>query len=194
MEFELISPQQAEIDSVWDKDVPIVQSGRTWDCYVTDQINNPASYNELCYMLDKAYPCDTFNLHLNCPGGVIDSAFQIIDSLQRTKAATVAHLSGTVASAGTMIALSCQELHMSKFAQFMIHNYSGGTSGKGHEVRDYVKFSDKQLNIAFTAIYLGFLTDKEIHEVIEGKDLWMDRDEVLLRYNNLKESKCSTKS
>ena len=183
MEIELLQPN--EEFSVWDKEVPIVQSGRTWNCYLSSSIVQPDTYNELCYLLDTAYPMDTIILHLNTPGGIIDSAFKIIHSLKHTKATTKAVLTGTVASAGTMIALSCKEIQIADFTQFMIHNYSGGTGGKGHEIRDYVKFSDKQLNKAFTSIYGGFLTEQEIYEVIEGKDMWMDEEEVMERWNKM---------
>lgn len=185
MEIELLPPMD-EVSTVWDKEVPIVREGRTWHCYITSNISNPDSYNELCYLLDNAYPCDTIIFHINTPGGVIDSAFKIIYSLIKTIAKTKAVLTGTVASAGTMIALSCQEIEIAPFTQFMIHNYSGGTSGKGHEVRDYVKFSDKQLNKAFTTIYKDFLTQEEIEDVIEGKDMWMDDEEVMERWRNMK--------
>lgn len=190
MEIELIPPMD-EVSSVWDKEVPIVREGRTWHCYITSNISNPDTYNELCYLLDNAYPCDQINLHINTPGGVIDSAFKIIYSLNNTNAQTTAILTGTVASAGTMIALSCHDIEIAPFTQFMVHNYSGGTAGKGHEVRDYVKFSDKQLNKAFSTIYKDFLTTQEMHDVIEGKDMWMDDEEVMERWRAMKGQQCS---
>lgn len=185
MEIELLPPTD-EVSTVWDKEVPIVREGRTWHCYITSSIANPDTYNELCYLLDNAYPCDQINLHINTPGGVIDSAFKIIYSLNNTNAHTTAILTGTVASAGSMIALSCHDIEIAPFTQFMLHNYSGGTVGKGHEVRDYVKFSDKQLNKALSTIYKGFLTPQEIHDVIEGKDMWMDDEEVMKRWRAMK--------
>ncbi len=45
------------------------------------------------------------------------------------------------------------------------------------------EFVDNSLNIAFTSFYTGFLTDVEMKHVIDGKDMWMGKDEVLQRWS-----------
>jgi ATP-dependent protease ClpP protease subunit len=65
----------------------------------------------------------------------------------------------------------------------MIHNYSGGASGKGHEMKAQMDFTDSQLNKAFNEVYGGFLTAHEMELVIAGKDFWMGKDEVIKRLN-----------
>jgi ATP-dependent protease ClpP protease subunit len=170
---------------VWDKFCPIVteQDNLTTHVYLTDSIEMPAEYDELCYKLKFAKEDETFILHINTPGGVIDAALAILDAIANTKARVIGALTGTVASAGTIIALSCHELEVAKYSSFMIHNYSGGTSGKGHEMKAYQNFVDAELNKTFKEIYKGFLTDDEMDSVIDGKDMWMGRDEVLTRWN-----------
>ena len=69
----------------------------------------------------------------------------------------------------------------------MIHNYSTGLVGKGHEIKQQQAFMEKSMVKAFSDFYLGFLTAAEIESVIEGKDLWMAEDEVKTRWNNFKE-------
>jgi hypothetical protein len=64
----------------------------------------------------------------------------------------------------------------------MIHNYSGGMSGKGHEVKARQRFTDVHLNTAFASFYSGFLTNEEIDNVIDGVDLWMGAEEVSERW------------
>jgi ATP-dependent protease ClpP protease subunit len=187
MEFEIFEPIKAKGDTVWDDYVPIVFKNRVYDVYLHDTIEAPGSYSKLCYILDSAFTDDTIRLHLNTPGGVIDSAFQIRHSLLNTKASTVAVLTGTVASAGTVIALSCQSLLVAPHTQLMIHNYSMGTQGKGHEIMDYVNFNDKTIRDAFNKIYSGFLTDAEMNEIIRGKDMWMSTEEIQLRWNQRNE-------
>ena len=178
VEFDL--PREAT--RIWDLDVPIVTNKNITEVYITDSIDEPAVYNELCYLLKTASPAETFNIHINTPGGIIDSAFMIIDALRTTKAKTVAHLSGTVASAGTIISLSCDNLDVARHTSFMIHNYSGGMVGKGHEMKARQEFVDASLQEAFKDIYIGFLSDTEMQEVIDGKDMWMGKDEVVSRF------------
>ena len=111
----------------------------------------------------------------------------IIDAIKSSKATVKAKLSGTVASVATIITLACSDIEVANYIQFMIHNYSGGASGKGHEMKAQMDFTDAELNKAFSDIYGGFLTDHEMELVIAGKDLWMGKDELLGRYKARKE-------
>ena len=143
---------------IWDEYVPIVENKNEIYAYITDGIADPSNYNELCHRLYTASESDVFTLHINTPGGIIDSATMIIDAIQASPAHVIAHLTGTVASAGTMIALSCDELRVSQHLSFMIHNYSAGMQGKGNELKVRQKFADESLERAFNTFYLGFLT------------------------------------
>lgn len=169
--------------SVWDNYVPLITQGRHTDVYLTDSIEMPSEYNELCYKLATAFSGDTITLHINNGGGYVDSGFMIINAIRESKATVNAKLSGTVASIATMIALSCADIDVADYIQFMIHNYSGGSQGKGHELKAQMEFTDAELNKAFSEMYKGFLTDHEMELVIAGKDLWMGKEELLARYN-----------
>lgn len=172
---------------VWDDPVPIIKDGNRIQAYISDEINAPYTYDKLCHTLETADDNDEITLHMNTAGGYIDSAFKIIASIKRSPAKVVARLTGTVASAGTIIALSCDELEVEDFLSFMIHNYSGGAGGKGHEIIDYVNFSDKNITETFKKLYAGFLTPRELTAVIKGKDMWMGTDEVRKRWAKMQE-------
>lgn len=169
--------------SIWDRPVPIVRQDNTYDCYLCGEIEEPSLYNELCFLLENATPESNINIHINTGGGAIDSAFKIVAAIKRSKADVVARLTGTVASAGTIIALTCRDVEVEDYTHFMIHNYSTGTQGKGHEVLDFITFNDKDLKITFKEIYKGFLTDTEIKEVLRGKDMWLTADNVRERWS-----------
>jgi len=70
----------------------------------------------------------------------------------------------------------------------MVHNYSGGAGGKGHEIIDYVNFSDKNITTTFKKLYSGFLTTRELNAVIKGKDMWMGTEEVQKRWVKMKDT------
>jgi len=171
---------------IWDLQVPIIENkdDRILSIYMRDTIDEPCVYNEVCYMLENAKPGSEVKLYLNTPGGVVDTAFMLADVIRRSKAKVVAHLAGTVASAGTLIIMACDDIIVAPFTSFMIHNYSGGAVGKGHELKARQAFVDKQLNEAFKAFYLGFLTEEEMTQVIDGTDFWMGADEIQERWNN----------
>ena len=176
-------------NSVWNDYVSIVKRGTEYNVYLTNGIAYPEYYNELVDVLLNAEEYETINLHINNGGGSIDSAFMIIDAIGKSDATVIAKLSGTVASAATVITLACDELQCSKYLSFMIHNYSTGMQGKGHELKAYQNFTDRELNRAFKEIYKGFLTDEEMEKVIDGTDIWLNELEVLERWYNRVEHK-----
>lgn len=181
--MEIMLPAQKRVNTVWDNIVPVVKEGLTTSMYITSSLEEPLEYNEAHYALTTAKDYETVNIYINCPGGVVDTAFYLFNAIKDCKAKTIAHLSGTVASGGTIITMACDELCITSFTQFMIHNYSAhGISGKGHEIKDYVKFNDLELNKAFTEIYGTFLSEKEIQEIIDGKDYWLNKEQVLSRW------------
>lgn len=182
MEELILGGLQPQKHSVWDNYVPILTSDRHTDIYLTNSIDAPHEYNEMCHILNRAYKGDTVTLHVNNGGGYVDSGFMMIDSIKNSKARVKARISGTVASVATIISLSCDEIDVVPYVQFMIHNYSGGAQGKGHEMKAQMDFTDSQLNLAFGEIYKGFLTENEMELVIAGKDLWMGKDEVMDRW------------
>lgn len=188
--FEDITFETSKPQSIWERPVPILIEGDTVHAYISDQIDYPFNYDELTHtLLYIVTHKNVVVLHINTPGGLIDSANQIADAMLHTQARTVAHLTGTVASAGTMLTMHADELHISNGCGFMIHNYSSGIQGKGHEIKAQQNFVDNELNTYFRQIYGGFLTDNEIRAVINGKDMWMNRDEVLTRWKNRKFSR-----
>ena len=189
MQFDFTIPK--EPTRCWDLAVPITTSGKSTHAYLTDDIIEPAAYNELCFLLENAEPDSTFHLHINTPGGLIDSAVMLIHAIKSSPANVIGHLSGTVASAGTIIALSCNDIKVAPHTSFMIHNYSAGISGKGHEMKARQEFVDSSLNDAFKTFYTGFLTADEMESVIDGKDMWMGTDEVISRWSNKLSGKLS---
>jgi len=173
MDFKL-----SKASRIWDLLVPIVTKGESHSVYISDEISAPDTYNELCHRLRTAKSKDTFTLYLNTPGGYIDSALMLIDAIKTSKAEVNAHISGTVASAGTVITLACDKVTVAPHTAFMIHNYSSGMQGKGHEMKAYQNFVDKNLNGAFKELYAGFLEEDEMQDIIDGKDLWLNKEEV----------------
>lgn len=177
MNFEI--PATAPKHSVWELDVPIVdnQDG-TLDVYITAEIMEPFVYSELIHRLARGQDGEKVTLHLNTPGGMVDSAFMLVNAIKESKATVTANLYGTVASAGTIIALACEEFKVADHLAWMAHNYSAGMQGKGHEMKARQTFMDKQLNAAFKEFYQGFYTDDEMEEIIDGKDSWLTSSEV----------------
>ena len=76
------------------------------------------------------------------------------------------------------IILCADVCEVSEHSSFMFHTYSSGNWGKGNEQLAAVVANDKWAKHLFDSVYKGFLDPKEIKEIVEGKDFWMDPAEV----------------
>jgi len=185
MEIEFVDPLKDEKDKrevVWHDPVPIVATGDTYHCYLHDEITEPFDYTKFCLLLRTVSKDKQIRIYLNTPGGDLASALAIIDAMTECKAPITVVLSGTVASAGTMVTMAADNIEVSPFISFMIHYYSSSSFGKGNEIQEEVKFNMNHKPFIFNAIYNDFLTKKEIKDVVNGKDMWMDRAEILDRW------------
>ena len=188
LEFMLFKEEKKDVQSEWDKDVPIVAKDKIVTVFLNDEIYEPGAYNELCYTLENTV-ADSVRMYMNNGGGQLDSMLSIIASMERCGCEITGVLSGTVASAATMIALQCDKLEVADHTSFMIHSASGGTGGKLHETKAYMEFNDKNVRNILHDMYKDFLTEPEIKRVLDGKDMWMGKDEVLERFARMKDAK-----
>ena len=177
--------------NVWDEYCPIIVSedGKRLQAYLTDGIDIPASYNELHYKLSQLTEDCAVDLYINNGGGIIDSALYLGDAMSNCKAVVNGHLSGTVASAATILTMRCDNITVAPFTQFLIHNYSGGVQGKGKEAKDQMEFVNNEINESFRDFYHGFLTPDEIEDVIGDHDIWLNSRQIMERWETKKAQK-----
>ena len=181
--FQIELPK--EKTRIWDNYCPILRStdGRSTTIYLNEPISFPSEYNEACFLLDSAQDGDKFTLVINNPGGSADSAFMLVDAIKASKATVHAKLSGTVASAATIITMACDTIEVADFTSFMCHNYNHGTSGSGAQVKEYVNFTDREFTAAAADIYTGFLSASELKAIsTQDKEIWLNKAEVLSRW------------
>jgi ATP-dependent protease ClpP protease subunit len=172
--------------SVFDEYVPIITEGRTHHVYLYDGIDLPSNYCQLIHMLNAAHTGDEFIIHLNTPGGVVDSGIAIRNAIMSTKAKVTAKMTGTVASAGTMIALACHSIEVTNNLSFMCHEISiDNIGGKFSDIKNMQDFYEKQFSQLSHDVYDGFLTEDEIEKMHNGKELWYSAEEVLERWKNM---------
>lgn len=189
MEHTISIPEKPE--TIWDEYVPIIKEDKITNVYLTDEIIDVAEYNKLCYKLLNAAEDELFIMNISTNGGNLDSALTIINALNKTKAYTIAYLTGNVMSAGTIITLACKEVILAPYTAFMCHYYSASAGGKGNEMKQRQLFMDKLLEDMMRNIYEGFLTEEETSSLISGSDFWFTAEETAERFQKQKEVKAS---
>lgn len=149
--------------------------------YIVDEIGDVREFLDLINILKTAEEHDTIFIYLNTPGGNLYTAIQIISAMRQSHATVITCLEGEVASAGTLIFLAGHKYVVNPNCTFMIHNYSHWVGGKGNEVAIRVRYSEQYFHKLATDLYGRFLTAEELSDVLNGKDLWMDSEDVLRR-------------
>jgi len=148
-----------------------------YNIYIDESIHNPNQYRKIFNTLREGKENDSIILIINSYGGNLDTAIQFYNYIKDCKSKTIAEIY-TAYSAGSMIALSCDDIICKSFASMMIHSMSWGTVGKTVDMKSQSDFANK-LNISICKnIYKGFLTDKEIDDVIKGKEFWFMQNSI----------------
>jgi ATP-dependent protease ClpP protease subunit len=151
--------------------------------YLTGEIESPDEYTDVFENIRMASPNDVIKIHINSPGGDLFTAIQFMRVLKETEAKVVTSVEGACMSAATLIFLAADQFEISEHSVFMFHNYSTFMYGKGGELFDGIMHDRKWSENLLKTEYEGFLTDKEIETVLDGKDIWLDADEAVERLN-----------
>ena len=97
-------------------------------------------------------------------------------------------MSGTVASAGTIIGLACDNVYINDTTVFMVHDQEmDSLSGKASDLLAYQTFMSKRNKEFFNTVYKSVLSSKEIGRVLNGEQLWFTGKEINERLKQTKE-------
>lgn len=146
--------------------------------YISGPIEDPSKYTEMIHQIRTANQNDVVHLHLNTPGGYVNTGVQIISAMRASNGHIVTHLEGEACSMGALLFLTADEMVVYDDSLLMFHNYSGGAFGKGHEMTSMVEATNKWYSKLAKTICTPFLTDDELDKIFQGADFWMLSDEV----------------
>lgn len=162
-------------------------TGTIIDYYMPEVIEGLDEFIDFLRAVRDSKPGDEIHIHMNCYGGDVTTAFNIIDVLAIAKADISIYVEGNCCSAATMIMLSGDNWEISPHAYMMIHAWTAGKLGKWQELQASFKFDEKWLQKSFKEMYKDFLTDDEITNVLSGQDIYLTADEIISRLNKYKE-------
>lgn len=158
------------------------ETGRTYhDFYLFGEIAHSEEYSQLLNYIMSLDENDTFRIFVDCEGGDVFSTLAIIRAMRLTKAHTHVVVTGQCSSSVTMLFLQANTYEVEPHCVFMFHNYSGEREGKGGELYDNIVFERKWSEKLLKTVYEGFLSEAEILQILNNKDIWMGADEVLER-------------
>lgn len=146
--------------------------------YISGKLDEAENYVELIDLLYGGRPQDTVYIHLNTPGGYLDSAIQIINAINATKSQVITVADGSVASAGTLILFSGDGIMINPFSYAMLHDGAEGLIGKLSENLKQAQFSSRFIRELCHHVYQPFFTEEEVDSILDGKDMWLTATEL----------------
>lgn len=153
--------------------------------YLSSMIEEPPYYVEMINRIQTAHPEDVIYMHLNTIGGYMSTGIQIINAMKASPAHVICSLEGEVASMGTLIFLSGDEFLVHENSSLMFHNYSGAVMGKGHEQIAALESATRWTDDFSRRVYVPFLTEEEVTDLIKGADIYMHPPEIIERLENM---------
>jgi ATP-dependent protease ClpP protease subunit len=139
----------------------------------------------MIHKISAATSADTIFVHLNTPGGQLDTGVQLINAMQNSPAKVVTILESLAYSLGTLIFLAGDEMIVNDHCLIMFHNFKGGVIGKGNELTSQLEATIKWFSALAKKIYIPFLTEDEFARITRGEDLWMQSAEIRKRLDRM---------
>lgn len=124
---------------------------------------------------------DVIKIDIVTPGGSVDTAHMLCRAIASTAAHTIAYIGPTCASAGTAIALACEEWEIDDMSSFMVHTVQYGYAGTAPHVKANVDHNDKMIERFVRSTYTGFLTEEEILRVLDAREIYFEGEELAQR-------------
>lgn len=145
--------------------------------FIDDDITSPSDYRDVIHCLATCSDHDSVNLLVNSSGGRTDSIWQIIEAMKGCRGEVSVTVIGAAYSAASMLACMAPECYIAESAEFMLHTAHYGSIGTVPNVKGQTDFATRQINKLLDKAYKGFLTDKELEELKNGKEYWFDAEE-----------------
>lgn len=149
--------------------------------YISKTIGEAEGFTDMVHRIAAAGANDVIFIHLNTPGGHLDTGVQLINAMRNSQAKIVTVLEATAYSLGTLIFLSGDEMVVNEHCMMMFHNFNGGLIGKGNELVSELEATVKWFAALAADIYIPFLTRDEFERIVRGEDMWMQSPEIKIR-------------
>lgn len=156
--------------------------------YLDQAIVQPDYYRNVFNMLLEAGEEDQVMFMMNSGGGRLDGMNMLIEGVKLTDATTVAVIVGECHSAASIFALHCDNVQVLESATMLCHQVSFGIGGKQSDVLSHVAHVSKTSEKLLRETYKYFLTEQEITEMLSGREIYLDSDEIIIRLHNKAEA------
>ena len=143
--------------------------------------NNLLSMNNRNLIYKEKYNIDNgpIHLHIQSYGGSLFHTIYLIDLIQNLESDVYTYVDGFAASAATLISVAGKKRFMTKNSLMLIHQLSGGISGKYSEMKDDSENNDLLMSIIYNLYMERTKMNRQQLEAILSRDIWLNSTRCL---------------
>ena len=150
--------------------------------YIYGEVKDTGEYEELWKLLAEADEFTTIEFWFQSWGGDAATAAFFVECVRQSSARTTARVIAAH-SAGSVMALACNELIPALHSEMILHNITTELSGTPAQIDAQRKHLKVYYEGIMRQVYSGFLSDEEMERMFEEPrtEYYFTRDEILNR-------------
>jgi len=156
--------------------------------YLSGAILSPGAYVEMIDRIRNAKSDEDLYIYINSTGGDLDTGIQLMNAMRQSEATITTVLDSQAYSMAALLFLSGDKKLVGNHALMMFHQYSSDLGGKGNELLAEVTMSARWFANIMADLCSPFLSQKEIADVLTGKDIWLESTEIIARLQKVSPS------
>ena len=149
----------------------------TYKIEVDDIIENVSQFSTAIQVLEQAKEEDEVIIYLQTNGGSVGAGEAFIHAMRKCEAPIHIIATGCVASMGTCILLEADSFELSNGFHALVHGGSNGAYGSVNEYHAKSVFDASFGVMQFKETYEGMFSEKELDDILQGKDYWLSGPE-----------------
>lgn len=158
------------------------QSFYNFTVHLSEEIKDASYYTKVFDLLLEVGENDIVDFMIASPGGDLEGLNMLLEGIRLTDAHVRAILVGACHSAASILAMNVHDVIVTDSCTMLVHGVRTGFGGKMVDLDAFTAHSKKVTDKLLRQSYEGFLTTDELKEVIHGRELWLDADEVRDRF------------
>lgn len=156
-----------------------------YDILLDEDIKHHSYYRDALHVLRTAGEQDLVRLLINSEGGYMSTAIAFANAIKEANCPVIAIIEGSAFSAASMIALCADDLEVKDYSSIMCHSASFGSTGTSSNIRAHVSFTIDQTERFIREVYKDFLTEEEVEQILNNREIWMDDEETRERWGRV---------
>jgi len=154
-----------------------------FNIFIDNALHDCQEMRSAVQVLGMAQQDDFVTVHLNTPGGSVDSGLAFLNAMQQCEAPVHITGTGTIASMGAIILSACESFQLEPFSSIMYHSVSFGYASDAVDVVNYAKFTKEQSEQMMAYYCVGILSAQELDGIFNRKDvIWLNAEQFSERF------------